>query len=253
MFKENQIYSTTKYEDFNFKEENRNVDIAAAKRIAKIMAEKGWMGAPAEISISEGKLWIEDGQHRITAAKMTNTPVKFMIVPPQKASDVAQMNNLVKKWQTKDYIEMYARNGATNYKRLLNLINEFPEFTLREVSNAIGTHADKQCIPNGTFRLDDSKYFEARNTLMDARKLKMALESSGCKCRSYMPALIMLLRENALDVARMEDKIKKYGNQILIPVSTVNAAVDFLERLYNYHARDVVSLTHAYQVSRRKA
>ena len=49
--RENQIYTTTNYDQFVFRQANRDVDLSHVNRIAESMEKNGWQGAPIEVSL----------------------------------------------------------------------------------------------------------------------------------------------------------------------------------------------------------
>ena len=251
---QNQIYTSSKYNDFVFKEENRAIDEKHANKIATIMKEKGWIGSPIEVSeTADKKLQIEDGQHRYVAAKQTNTPIRFIVVPARTAYEQGEMNSMVEKWKPMQYIEMYARNGIPSYKRLLNLCNEFPQFKLNEIQVACGISNSKHndLIKKGRIQVSDERFLKARHILQDLAEIKETLNSVGLFNVSYVKALIALLKVDAIDKDRMRQKIERYYD-ILESASTVDKAVDYLERVYNRNAKkDIVYLVDKYKSAKR--
>lgn len=251
---ENQIYTTTDYNDFVFKKENRSVDEKHVDRIAESMNINGWLGAPIEVSISfDGKMQIEDGQHRYCAAKKTNTPIRFFVGKARNAYEQAELNNMIDKWQPMKFIEMYARNGLESYVRLYDLCVSFPDVALSEIKIAIGKSNSEQAkqIKEGVIEISEERYINARKVLNDIAYLKQALNEVGNNNKHYVRALMALLKIKAIDRDRMAVKIKKY-HHILNDVSTTNGAVDYLERVYNYNMKkDVVYLVDKYKKAKR--
>lgn len=136
---ENQIYTTTQYDDFTFKLGNRDVNEKHIKKIEASMKEKGWMGGPIEVSIgTNGKFEIEEGQHRFIAAKRTNTPIKFIVVPKKTIYEIAKQNSMVEKWKREDFIKSYAEQGIQDYIYLYNLTNEFQNISVSNVLRIVG-------------------------------------------------------------------------------------------------------------------
>lgn len=250
--KENIIYTSSKYDDFTFKAENRSIDEKNVEKIAANMKERGWVGVPIEVSEQKGKLVIENGQHRFTAAKRLNIPVRFMLVPPRKAYQEAEQNSLVKKWKMSDYVETYANGGAMSYKRLKNLIEEFPQFTAIELLRVV-SRGDGDSFRKGRFTFNEEEYFMARNILTDLAQIKNSITKLGISQRAYTRVLYTLLKINALDVDRIMEKIEKYGEIILKPVATNKAALECIDTLYNYRVNknNVVYLTGTYKTATR--
>lgn len=252
--REEQIYTSSNYGEFVFKKENRLVSQKDAEKIAENMKENGWVGAPIEVSETADKRFqIEDGQHRFTAARMANLPIRFIVVRERSAYEQAEHNNMVLKWKPMDYIEMYARNGIPSYKRLLNLCNQFPQFKLGEIQVACGISNSKhiKLIKQGRIQISDERFLKARNILLDLAEIKNALLDVGIFSGTYTKALIALLKVDAIDKERMIQKIERYYD-VMDSASTVDKAVDYLERVYNRNAKkDVVYLVDKYKSAKR--
>lgn len=252
--KENIIYSSKQYDDFIFKEENRSIDESHVDKIVKSFEKYGWIGSPIEVSETKNsrKLQIEEGQHRYLAAKKLGLPISFILVPPRNAVMQAEINDLVDRWKAYKFIEMYARNGVQSYKRLQNLIIEFPNYPLSEILAIVTGDHQRKFLIKGNLRLESDGYIRARNILKDLSKLKDAMESIGMESRSYRRAFAKLLKCEVIDVDRMLEKIEKYGRGIFEKVSTVDRAVDYIERVYNYNSKkDIVYLMEVYKRAKR--
>ena len=132
--RENVVYISSRYDDFAFKAENRSIDEPHVEKLVSSFEKYGWVGSPIEVSENrDGKLYIEEGQHRFLAAKKLNLPIKFIVVPPRNAVMQAEINDLTDKWKPIKFVEMYANNGVQSYKRLLNLVAEFPQYKWQEI------------------------------------------------------------------------------------------------------------------------
>ena len=254
--KENIIYSSSQYNDFVFKKENRDIDEPFVEKMAKSFEKYGWVGSPIEISEgADGKFQIEEGQHRFLAAKKLNIPIKFIVVPARNAYMQAEINDLNNKWKPMKFVEMYARNGVQSYKRLLNLFEQFPQYTWVEIVTAIGNSNSQQqkAIKEGRLQLSDEKYIKARNILIDLNDIKSAMDEFGFVSHQYLKGFISLLKADAIDKDRMVEKIQKYGNGVFTKVTTVDKAVDYIERVYNFNAKkDIVYLVDQYKRIKRQ-
>lgn len=237
--RENQIYTTTDYDSFALKKANRQVDMNHVKRIAESMKANGWVGAPIEVSEGNGKLQIEDGQHRYTACQMTNTPVKFMVVKPKSVYDVAMQNNIKKGWKGEDYINAYAEDGNYNYKRIKNLEEEFSNLSLSDILAVISDNGQRRnSLKKGYVRVTDEMFYKARDVLKSLGILSEELKMAGIRSQKvYKATLSLLLKHDIIDTDRMVDKISKYGRMLLPPTATREQALMALETLYNYHQR----------------
>lgn len=238
--KENFIYTSSKYEDFVFRTANRDVDLKHIDKIADNMLENGWQGAPIEVSVLEnGKLQIEDGQHRFMAAKKSGTPVKFMVVKNMSIYDVANKNSMKKGWTGNDYVKAYAEDGNTSYKRLNNLQNEFSKMSLSDILDVVVGKHKQENLKRGYIRINDEQFYKAREVLKSLSIMNESLKTIGVKTiTSYKRVLIDLLLNEVIDPQRMIDKLDKHGRMILPAAATRAQAIQYLEALYNYHQRD---------------
>lgn len=233
----NQIYTTSTY-DFVFKEANREIDEKSVQHIAKRMSDVGWQGPPIEVSINEkGEKVIEDGQHRYEAAKQTNTPVKFMVVPEKTVYDLAIQNSMSKAWTNKDFVDVYAKQGFSNYKRLRQLMNEFPDIPLTDIIRFFDSeNKRKDDLKKGRIRITDEMFYIARENLQHLVILNEALDNAKVRTKSaYSRALIKLLKNGLIDPQRMADKIDKHGAMLLTQSVGTSQAILELDQIYNYH------------------
>lgn len=235
--KENVIYSTTDYDAFVFRKANRDVDPSHINKIAENMKENGWQGAPIEISLTEnGKYQIEDGQHRYMACKKSGTPVKFMVVKAKTIYDVAKQNSMNKNWKGTDYIKAYSSDGNYNYKRLNNLVEEFPHASLSDILDVVvGKHTQSN-LKKGYVRINDEQFYKAREILKDLMPMIETLKLINVKTlSSYKKRLVDLLTHDIIDPQRMIDKLDKHARMLLPPSATKDQALQYLEMVYNYH------------------
>lgn len=234
--KENQIYVTTDYDQFVFRTANRDVDMGHVNRIATNMEKHGWQGAPIEVSEANGKLQIEDGQHRYMACKKTGTPVHFMVVDAKSIYDVARQNSMKKGWKGSDYIKAYSEDGNYNYKRLKNLEDEFPGASLSDILDVVVGKHKQDNLKKGYVRINDEQFYKAREVLKPLVVMIESLKTFNIKTiANYKKVLIQLLMHNVIDPQRMIDKIDKHGRMLLPTSATKDQAMQYLEALYNYH------------------
>lgn len=236
--RENQIYTSSKYDDFVLRDANRDIDESHVKRIAENMSQNGWQGSPIEVSeTDDGKFQIEDGQHRYMASKKVGIPVSFMVVKPKTIYEIAMMNSMKKGWKGNDYIKAYAGDGNFNYKRLSNLEKEFPSVSLTDIMFVVGGEGHiRENLRKGYVRITDEQFFNAREILKTLQILNEDIDRFGIKTKAnYKRELIKLLRNNIIEPQRMIDKMDKHGKMLLPLSATRPQALENLEVLYNYH------------------
>ena len=241
----NKIYTTTDYGQFVFRSANRTVDEKHVKRLEKLMQENGWKGKPIEVSEDKkGKLVIEDGQHRYTAAKNTKTPIKFMVVPAKTVYEISIENNANKGWKMNDYIEAYSEGGMMSYKRLKQLITEFSKLPVDTIVRTVYPNATcKGVLAKGQIRVTDEQFYLAREHLKIVEMFYESMTKFKIKTKAvYTRNLVRVMKAGLIDGDRLMDKMDKYGNMLLPKAVTDKQAGEELEKLYNYHQqRGIVS------------
>ena len=246
-YKPNVIYSSTDYRKFKFKAGNRGIDQKHILEIADSMREKGWFGGPIEISLTANNdFLVEEGQHRVEAAKASYTPIKFIVVPPRSIYDTATQNSLTKKWNAYDYINAHAKEGNVSYKRLKNVIDRFPEFNWSEVLYVADISTNDN-FKKGYVRFSEEKQAKVIYALEQMKEIKRILKETDMTQTAYTKVLSVLIMHDLIDVNRMAGQIEKYGSQLMIPVRRTNLAVDYIERVYNHSQRNRVYITSEYK------
>lgn len=246
-YKTDVIYSSTDFNKFKFKPGNRDLNQKHILEVADSMREKGWFGAPIEISLTDNNdFLVEEGQHRVEAAKLSLTPIKFIVVPPRSIYDTATQNSLTKKWNAYDYINAHAKDGNMSYKRLKNVIDRFPEFNWSEVLH-IANITTNDNFKKGYVRFPEERQQKVIYALEQMKDIKRVLKDINMAQTSYTKVLAVLIINDVIDTKRMTSQIDKYGSQFLVPVRRTNFAVDYIERVYNHCQRNKVFLVSEYK------
>ncbi len=73
-----------------------------------------------------------DGQHRLMAAKESESFIYYIIVKGYSLSEVHTLNLNQKNWGKKDFMEGYANMGVESYIKLKKFIEKNDDFTLND-------------------------------------------------------------------------------------------------------------------------
>lgn len=252
------IYTTNDYDMFEMKVNNRTIDNTHMKKIAESMKEKGFVGAPIEVSTKgPNRFWVEDGQHRFMAAKETNTPIDFMIVEHMNAYEISQKNSLQKKWTRSDFIDCYLHNddGSVNYnyKRLKNICDKYGGDIIMTVVYAAagvregGGHVNHGNIKKGRLRITDEMFNNAIIWLDRIVEPIRELKKAGLNSRSYQNALLKMAINDVADMDELAKQIFKYS-YIIGKANTMKVAVENLDIVYNYNKRNKKHFRDAMEV-----
>jgi len=120
-------------------------------------------------SIVDGKerLWLIDGQNRCITARFLGLDVTAMVIEPKNVKTlkdlvalVASMNTSSKRWNIKNYVEVFNFLGYSEYKRLLEIKHSCP-FTLDTVAQMLmgihGRGGSSRIVSSGEFKIKDEK------------------------------------------------------------------------------------------------
>ncbi len=124
---EHTIKKTTDYDSFLKIESNREVNHIHLRRIKQSIQQRNFLHL-FPILINKDKE-IVDGQHRLMAARQLGLPVYYMVDDEITKGDIAMMNSNRKSWTARDYIQYYAKEGRSEYKKLLKIITDYPKVT----------------------------------------------------------------------------------------------------------------------------
>ena len=113
--KVNTVYKTSDLSIFKPIDGNRIPNLQHIKRLTDSIKTYGMKCNP--IIVNE-KMEVIDGQHRLLAAKESNSFVYYIIIKGYSLSEVHTLNLNQKNWTKKDYMEGYANMGVESYIKL---------------------------------------------------------------------------------------------------------------------------------------
>jgi hypothetical protein len=152
---------------------------------------------------------IIDGQHRFTACKELGLPIYYTVVPGLGVQEARSMNIHHRNWRTEDYAKSYADSGDSNYKKYLELKDEYG------FSNSVMFAAFNEGNDKGVFK----DFRKGEFTVGDLEKVMTRLDyfaevSSILDFhfdRYLARALVRLLNNENFDRDRMLNKIAAVG------------------------------------------
>ncbi len=237
---ENVIRTTTDYSIFKSLEGNRPVNLLHAKRIENSMREK----CVFTVIIVNENYEIVDGQHRFNALKNLGLPVNYVVQSGYGIEDVQKLNQNSKTWKSKDFIEGYCLVGNINYMILKDFVNKYgfgiaESITMLQSKPANTDNNKTRDLYNGKFQV--TSYDEAIDL---AEKItKISSYYSGYKRRSFVYAMISLLRSGVFNIDEFIDKLK-LQRTALVDCPTAKIYIELIEKIYNYKRRDKINLRY---------
>lgn len=118
------IMKTKDYEIFKIMDENREVNFAHVRRVAKSLAENPEMLKFRPILVNE-KMQVIDGQHRLRACELMDIPVYYVIGEGLDIGTAQRMNAEQVSWKPIDYARSFAALGRYPYQLYLELQEEY--------------------------------------------------------------------------------------------------------------------------------
>ena len=122
------LYMTTNYDNFVFRNDNRQIDYRKIHRLVKSIKKSGALVVPGTVN---GKMEVIDGQSRLLALKhLADTegiylPFYFTIQENYGAEEMIAMNSTSDTWKNDAYMRHYIKNNNENYLIFEKFLNDF--------------------------------------------------------------------------------------------------------------------------------
>jgi len=248
------VYRTEELDSFNNMKGNRIPNLCHVRRLVASINTNGMKMNP--IIVNEF-FEVIDGQHRLLAAKETNSCIYYMIVPGANLSDVQILNLNQRNWTKKDYMDGYADIGILPYVKLKEFCEKNKDFNINDcislcsnITSSSGLTNAQKNRADGTRNL--SEVFEdgtwkGKDFLLAqeyANKIRLIGQYYPGYSRSvFVGTMIGLMKYYAFDYDHFMHKLS------IQPTSLVDCAKrdqyrDLIEDIYNYKSREKVSFKY---------
>jgi len=234
-----QVHTTQNYSMFSPIDGNRNKNELHITRLKKSMQENYLF---TTITVNE-KFQIIDGQHRFEAIKSLNLPVNYVVCKGYGLKEVQILNANSKTWNADDYMEGYAKLGNPHYIKYKEFKNKYGfghNECLPMLSDTTrGNGKLQQLFKRGEFRIVDLMRAEK-----NAKKiLQIKNLYSGYNRRSFVAAMLFLFKKPEFNHVEFVNKLKLQPSA-LTDCSNTEQYLLLIEKIYNYHRKDKVSLRY---------
>lgn len=232
---QDQIYSTTDYDQFKFLEANRTVNPRhLAELIGKIREKNLLKDLPI---IVNDKMEVMDGQHRLNAARELAVPIYYKISNEFVPEDIASVNSSGRGWILQDYLDFHIAQNNANYIKL----NKFVMENNINLYTAIGLLSGASAQPGSVLIKDfENGKFTYKNEQHAKKVLKMRDDFknyfTAANSKMFLNALSRISKNEKYDHKRMIEKLN-YNWQKLTKAADVNSYVKMLEQIFNFKAR----------------
>jgi len=227
------VYATTNYEQFHYDKANRPIDHRKVARMVTSMTDDGnWLHLYPITVYQDGK--VEDGQHRLEAAKILGVPIHF-IISEMGVLKVGLLTRNTDKWTTEDFLNHYVVHGLESYVWIDEFLNRHQHMTLAAVISTIRGRVGEpmyDAVRSGRLVLTD----DHKEILEQVATLSLAV-------KPYLPvlyrvngvqqALRIMLENGRFEPERLIDQFVKTGRTVFRQ-PTIHDYVRELESIYNY-------------------
>ena len=201
---------------------------------------------------------VVDGQHRLLAAKQSQSGIYYVVIDGYGLKEVHALNLNQKNWNKKDFIIGYANMGYTPYVKLLKFIELNDDFNITDCvsmcQNSQGgirsaaqkferrsgkTSNPSEVLEEGTWIGND---FDLAQEWADKIRLLKPFYFNY-KRSSFVGTIIGMLKNEVFDFNEFTHKLR------LQPTALVDCAnrgqyKSLIEDIYNYKRRDKVNLRY---------
>lgn len=226
---------------------NRAVTDGRVEKIIKSIKTVGYIQSP--IIVNEN-YEIIDGQGRVEALKRLEMPIDYIICPGARLEECISLNINLSNWKLTDYIDSYAEAGNTSYKYIKLLVAEYGKFfELHVILNAVNDLivARTSYIKGGQIKCDEKAYEKARKMLDYFLTLRDAMLKIPGRARFYYMGINFAITKLNVDKKRLKKRLETLY-PTMSPGVDMKVALEELERIYNYNAKEKVYFYNSYQV-----
>lgn len=228
------VYKTDNYDLFKRLEGNRGVAKQRLSAIIRSIDEVGYVLNP--IVVNE-KMEVIDGQGRLAACKELGLPIYYVVANGARTRECMYLNQFMRNWSQMDFVKSYEEQGIVDFARLHSLIKEY------SVPIGVAYYACKKAIPGrgnnalikeGTLKISEREYNNARDTLEKLIPLLPFINKADCKHEQLTYATMFAIKSLNVDYERLSFVLRNYCHKIT-PFDKFEQALDQITSIYNYH------------------
>ena len=242
------IQSTNNYSAFGTIDGNRSIRPAHVKRLKEAISVD-----PTSIMynpiLTNEKLEVIDGQHRLQAIEELELPVYYITVPNLGIKEVQKLNSVAKQWQPVDYAQAFSRLGNKNYDYYLMFKGhkgKYRDLSLNHDSLmrylALDNPITSAAFNEGKLRVDD--FDRSLELLTQLREVGDLYPRYGI--RSFALAFLRVASHPDYKHSRMMDRLQSDAmHKYMRDFSKERDYAKALNQIYNWNMKKRVTLVDA--------
>ncbi len=247
-----EIKWTKDYSRFTKSKSNRTISDSHLARITESIAKNGYLVAyPIHVIPIDGKLEIQDGQHRFEACKALDVQVAYVICYTDV--NIAQINNSQKTWELKDYLASHLASGkGKGYQTIDTLYNHYDV----SISSSIGVFSTVaksegktvRAFKDGSFKLTNSEVEEGMKLIGVLVELEKFY--SRAFHNRFIRALAFCMKNEKFSLAKFLQKCKVHQSFLSHCAETIQF-VEMIENIYNYHSKKSEKISFKFEAKNK--
>ena len=232
------VQETKDYKKFKNLKGNRALDNQHVHELITSFTRHGNLTNEFPIVVNE-HMEIIDGQHRVAALKQLGWPVGYRVQEGLTIDTVRHINIAQKNWNWLDYANSYASLGNENYKRVLEIHEQFG-YGFNVLALYGGFTGLKSKVASGQY-VSGELIFTPEQKEKTIKLLTMLKECEELleppRDRVFKRAMYTIFQSPEYDHERMLHKFGQYGDR-LKSYSLVNDYLRAIEDVYNFNAKE---------------
>ena len=233
--------TVTKYSEFVHNHEQRPIIQSHVKKLVDSMKEFGFLESkPIQCYRKGGKLVVVDGHHRLAAAMQLNIDVEVVIENQEAQETMGSVNSIVKKWEGKDFIRMFATRGNPHYVKLIEYHEKGIPLGMAAsmmIRNAASSGNANRSIQDGTFKIKTTEIIDKVVDFLD----EFGSMNPALKSRPFIAAISKCIMCDEFSLGTFKQRIKE-NIQMMKKTSNEDQMLSVIEAIYNHRSRSPIPI-----------
>ena len=193
-----------------------------------------------------------DGQHRLEAAKRLGVDIYYEVKADTEKHDIILLN-IAEKWQQRDYLNYYVKNGYPEYIKLDTFLKRHNMNLRTYLGVAIGrTHEKHETFRSGAFvmpnTVDDSVMAIVKQTREIINTRNGGVNSIYTQTGRFFGALLSLFRHPQFEEGKWISNLDRMTSNFSIRATTREYISD-IQKVYNWRNPNRIDLVNSAEYS----
>jgi hypothetical protein len=236
------IQKTNKYEQFKFREDNREkIDQSHVRKLMESIQTRNLL--EMRPIIVNKKMEVLDGQHRLLAAQELGLDIYYEIKDDLGGAEIILMN-ISKSWGMGDYLNYYITNDYAEYKKLKAFMEKY-NLSLKVAFNITAGNANEVMngFKSGDFVFNEDVFGEDLSLCWQTINYIKRMNGACLFVHSvkFWKALIKLVRHADFDQHKWLSNLSKHVEKFVNKAKQTDYE-ELFSMVHNYHNRNRITL-----------